>query len=154
MAYRRMHAAAAANDIAVPHGRESDISIADIGVRRKHQLLHGQLRRAIEIDGVHSFVGGDGDDTPNATLECCFDDILCAQDVRPDGLERVLFKRGNLLQRGGMHHVVDAVERPEQPFLVTHIPQKVANGVGAHRPSLGHLVLLELVATEHDDLAH
>ena len=59
----------------------------------------------------------------------------------------------DLLQCCGMDDVIDALECPEQAFLVADVTEKISDRVGVDRPALRHFVLLEFVSTEHHDLA-
>src|SRR5690606_4096538 len=74
-------------------------------------------------------------------------------DVSFDGLHRVVFARGHLLHRCGVHDVVDAIKCSVEAIRVSDIADKEANSVVVDELGhLPHLVLFELVATEHDCL--
>ena len=61
---------------------------------------------------------------------------------------------GDLLEGGGMHDIVDVIERPIQTIAVPHVADEVANARVLVLPELLlHLELLQLVAAEDDQLA-
>jgi len=80
------------------------------------------------------------------------DDVLGAEDVGLDGLERIVFRGRHLLEGRGVDDDVHSVEGPAEPLLVADVPDEVAHaGVLARRKRLGHLVLFQLVAAEDDE---
>ncbi len=71
-------------------------------------------------------------------------------NVGLDAFEWIVFGDRNLLERGGVHHVVDAVERLHQPIAIAHVADEEAH---LRRVELlRHLELLQFVAREDDDL--
>ena len=89
------------------------------------------------------------DDPVDARVDRRADDVLRADDVRLDALERVVLRGVDLLHRGGVDDHVDAVESAAQPRLVADVADEVAQPVVVEQ--LAHLVLLQLVAAEDDD---
>jgi hypothetical protein len=81
--------------------------------------------------------------------------VLGAVDVGEHAFERVVLGGRHDLQRGGVHDDVDAAHRQLQPADVAHVADEVAHGFGVRQAGelALHVVLLLLVAREHDELA-
>ena len=79
--------------------------------------------------------------------------LVAADDVGLDRLDRVVFAGRHLLQRGGVDDDIDAVKGALEPIAIAHVADEVAHRrvppIGKHLP---HLVLLQLVAAEDDQL--
>ena len=56
-------------------------------------------------------------------------DVLGADDVRLDGLERVVLARGHLLERGGVDDHVDAARGDAQAVAVAHVAEQQRSAV-------------------------
>src|ERR1041384_8244049 len=55
----RRYATAAADDIAVAHTTEAGVLRASVGVCLDKHLFRAELGRAVEIDGIDSFIGAE-----------------------------------------------------------------------------------------------
>ena len=146
----RNHAAAAADDVAVAHAAEARDAAAAVGVGRDEQLVGAQLARAVQIDRVGRLVGAERDDLRHARVERGVDDVLRANHVRLDELERVVFGRGHLLERRRVNDDVDALERAPEAVAIAHVAEKETQARIVREPPR-HLALLHLVAAEHDE---
>ncbi|MBP2316550.1 hypothetical protein J2852_005918 [Azospirillum soli] len=81
-------------------------------------------------------------------------DVLCAVDVGVNAFHRVVFGSRHMLQRGGVDAKIDAAHGQFQPLAVADIADEVTQRrCPFWRHGLLHLILLELVAGEHDDAA-
>ena len=145
----RDHRAAAAHDVAVADHREPGVVRRGVVVAGDEQLVGGQLRGAVQVDRAGRLVGGERDHLLHAGVDGGLDDVLAAHDVGLDELERVVLRGVDLLERRGVHDVVDVVHRAQQPALVADVADEPAQArVVAEQ--LPDLVLLELVAGEDD----
>ena len=77
--------------------------------------------------------------------------VAAAHDVGLDRFKRVVFARRHLFERGRMHHDAYPGQGALQALRVAHVPDEVAQAgmIEARRP---HVMLLELVAAEDDEL--
>jgi len=81
------------------------------------------------------------------------DHVLGAHDVGLDAFEGVVFGDGDVLQGGGVDHVIHVAHGHLQPCGVAHVADEEAQvGPALHRELLRHLVLLQLVSGEDDQL--
>src|SRR6185436_17887848 len=134
---------AAAHDVAVAHDGEPHVTLALDVVGRDEQLVRAQLGGTVQVDGRRRLVRRQRDDALDMTVEAGVDQILRAEDVGLDELERVVLRCRHLLERRGVHHDVDAFERAPQPRLVADVAEKVTDGrIVALVVDLRHLVLL------------
>ena len=120
-----------------------------ISVAGDEQFVGGELGGAVEVDRVAGLVGGKGDHALDAAIDAGVDEVHGAVDVGLDAFEWVVLGRGHDLSGGGMHHVVDAVERTGQPGLVAHVTDDEADP-GIAGKFLGHVPLLHFVAGKDD----
>ncbi len=146
------HAASGAHHVAVANNGETDVVRAFEVVGRHEQLVRAQLRRTVEVDRACRFVGRKSHHTTDFSVYGTFDDVLSAQDVRLDGLERVVLRYGHMLESRSVHDGIYPLHRPIQTVFVTHVADEVADGrVLVVREDLRHLELLEFVARVDDE---
>ena len=103
-------AAAAADDVAVADDAYCRHPAAAVGVGRDGELLCGELRRTVEIDRLHRFVGRDQEDLPDARVYSRIDHILRSDDIRLDRFGGIIFGSGHLFERRRMHYDIDPME--------------------------------------------
>ena len=152
LAEERDHRAAAAHDVAVADHGEAGRVGRGVVVAGDEELVGGELGRAVEVDRGGRLVGGQRDDPLDAGVDAGLDDVLRADDVRLHELPRVVLGGVDLLERGCVDDVVDAVHGPVEAVAVADVADEPAQPrVVAEQ--LAALVLLELVAAEdHDPL--
>ncbi|GAA3128941.1 hypothetical protein GCM10020001_058260 [Nonomuraea salmonea] len=122
-------------------------------VGRDEQLVGHQLRGAVEVDRAAGLVGGERDDLAHAAVDGGLHDVLGARDVGADVFERVVLGGVDLLERGGVDDVVDAVHGAGEAVAVAYVADEPAQALVVAEQLLA-LVLLELVAGEDHQAAH
>ena len=142
--------AARAHDVAVAHDGEARRVGGGVVVAEDEQLVGRQLRRAVEVDRARGLVGRQCDDLLDARVDARLDDVLRTDDVRLDELVRVVLGRVDLLERRGVHDVVDAVHGALETVEVTDVTDEPAQArvVLEQRAALP---LLQFVARVDDD---
>ena len=152
LAEQRDHRTAAAHDVAVAHDGEAGGVVRGVVVAGDEELVGRQLGGAVEVDRAGRLVGRQRDDLLHARVDGRLDDVLAAEHVGLHELEGVVLRRVDLLERGGVHDVVDAVHRAQQPALVADVADEPAQARIVVE-QLADLVLLQLVAREdHEPL--
>ncbi len=126
----RDHRAARADHVAVAYDREARLVAACDIVRGDEELVGAELRRAVEIDRIGSLVRGKCDHLFDFVIERGLDHVLRAVHVGLDALHRVVLRGGDLLERGGVDHEVDAVHRGFQAGQVAHVADEESQGAG------------------------
>ena len=63
-------------------------------------------------------------------IDAGIDDVLGADHIGLDALDRIVFGRRDLLQRGGVHDDVDAGESPVQPLAVANVADEEPQRIG------------------------
>jgi hypothetical protein len=149
LAEHRHHAAAAADDVAVAHGREARRAAAGVRHRLREQLLGAQLGRAVEVDRVDGLVGAERERERDVVVDRRRDHVLGADHVRLNRLERVVLTRRHLLERGGVDDHVDAAGGEPHAVAVAYVTEQQPHAVVLERAL--ELRLLELVTAEDPD---
>ena len=111
-------------------------------------LVRRELAGAVKIDRIGRLVGGQRDDPFDAGLQAGLHHVLGADDIGADALEGVVFGGRDLLQRRRMNHIVDAAKRHDEPIVVAHVADEIAQPpLGVERSEVVlHLGLFEFVA--------
>src|SRR4029077_2441625 len=98
---------------------------------------------------AHGFVGTERHGARHTRVYAGLGDVLRAEDVRLDRLERVVLADGHVFERRGMNDHVGASDRAAQPLAVADVADEKAKALIVDL-SL-HLGLLELVTAEYPD---
>ncbi|MPM65653.1 hypothetical protein SDC9_112550 [bioreactor metagenome] len=114
------------------------------------ELVGGQLGGAVQVDRRGGLVGGERDDLLHAGVDRGLDDVLRPEHVGLDELVRVVLGGVDLLVRGGVDDMVDAVHRAVEPGQVADVAEEPAQPTVVVE-QLTALVLLQLVAGVDDD---
>ncbi len=149
-AEERHDRAARPHHVAVAHDRKPRaVATGDI-VGGHEQLVGSQLGGAIEVDRVGRLVRGERDDFLHLRVDGGLDHVLRAADIGLQAFERVVFGHRHMLQRRGVHDIIDAVESLAQARPIAHVADEIAHA--ALVEDLRHLELLQFV-TRIDDHA-
>ena len=143
---RRDDAAAAPEHVAEPHRAEPGA----LGRTGEDDLLARPLRRAHHARGPHRLVGRDEHEPLDVDGDRGVDHVAGADDVRGDGLARVVLEQGHVLVRRGVEHDVG-------PVPAEHVEDHVAVAdVGEHlhrrrvEPSRGVVEVGLVVVEQHE----
>ena len=98
-----------------------------ISVALDDDLLRAQLGRPVQVHRVDCFVGRQGEHSCHAALDGGVHDVLRAQDVGLDGLERVVLAHWHVLQRRGVDDDVRSARRPHEAGPVPDVADEVAH---------------------------
>lgn len=140
--------AARAHHVAVAHHRKTGWILAGDVVGGDEQFVGGQLGGAIQVDGVGSLVGGEGDHLLDLIEQGGLDDVLGPVDIGLDALHGVVFGSRHLLEGRRVHHIVNPAHRHGEPVGIPHVTDEIAHAGGVE--DLLHLELFQLVAGVDD----
>ena len=147
----RNHAAPAAHHVAVARATEARVLRPGVGVGLHEHFFRAKFGGAIKIDRIYGFVGAQGQNSMHALVDGGIDHVAAAHDVGLDGFKRVVFARRHLLKRGRVDHDRHSGKGALQALRVAHVPNEVAEAGMIEAPH-PHIVLLELVTAEDDEL--
>ena len=150
-------AAAGAHDVAVAGAADGGAaalgSHTGVGI---DDVLHHSLGDAHGVDGIGGLVGGQADNTLDASVNGGVEDVVGADDIGLDGLHREELAGGDLLQGSGVEDVVHAGHGVLDGLGVADIADVELDLLGGLRvPGLelvAHIILLLFVPGEDADL--
>lgn len=144
--------ASASNHVAVADHGEASAALAGVVVGGDEDFVRAELGGSVKVDRIHGFVGGEGDDLLDAGGDGGVNDVHSAVDVCLYEFVRVVLGGGDLLEGCCVNDVVDVVHGAGESFLVAYVSYEVANLVSREFGARRHVVLLQLVPGEDDDL--
>ena len=148
----RNDASPAAQHVAVAGATEPGSAGGRIGVALHQQFFGAEFRGAVEVDRVDGLVGAQAEHLLDAAIDRRVDDVPRPVDVGLHRFAGIVLAGRDLLQGGGVDHDIDAAHRPPHAVDVADVAEEVAEA-GMIEAAGEHLVLLQLVAAEDDDLA-
>ena len=117
------------------------------------KLFGTKLGSTIQVHGIDCFISAERKNLLHALINGGIDDVFGADDVRLNGLKRIVLASRHLLECSRMDHDVHAMKRPLQPIQVAHVSDKIADrDWTVLREQLPHFMLLEFIAAEDDQL--
>ena len=154
---QRNDGATAAHDVAVTgaaDGRAAPLgSHTGVGV---DDVLHHGLGNAHGVDGVGRLVGGQADNTLNASVNSGVQHIISTDDVGLDGLHGEELAGGDLLQSSSVEDVVNTGHGVTDGLGIADITDVELDLLGVLRmlglKLVAHIVLLLLVTGEDTNL--
>src|SRR5215469_523293 len=119
------YASLASQETAASHAAKPRILLLALAVRLNKHLLHTELGRAIYIHRADRLIRAERNYAANTPGYGCVNHLLRAQDVRLDGLKRLLFAGWDLFQGGSVHDQSNVSEDFSEPLGISHISQAV-----------------------------
>ena len=123
--------------------------LAGVHVRLDEELLRAQLGGAVQVHGAHRLVGTQRECSGHARIEADLGDVLGAEDVGLDRLERVVLADRHVFQGGRVDDHIGALDGAAQPIPIAHVADEEAKPRVVELPL--HVGLLQLVAAEDAD---
>ena len=154
---QRNDGAAATHDVAVTGAADGSAttlsSYTGIGV---DDVLHHGLGDTHSVDGVSSFVGGQADNTLDASVNSGVQHIISTDDVGLDGLHGEELAGRNLLQSSSMEDVINTGHCVTDRLRIADIADIELHLLGVLRvlglKLMAHIILLLFITREDTDL--
>jgi len=126
--------------------------LTHIRIAGNKKLIGTKLCGAIKIDGIGRLVRAQRNHFLYPLIDGHIDNILRPENIGLYRFKGIVFRRGDLLQGGGVNHVIDIAKGPIHSFLVPHVADKISDTVVfCIGKLLGHFKLLEFIPAVNDE---